>query len=75
MELKTRIQICKRLAADSIDLSDLGLVEIPEELKELENLKTINLSNNYIKEIPDWFKNRAFKLNINLDNNPVNKNF
>ena len=41
---------------DSIDLSTLNLLEVPEELLKIKLIKRINLSGNKIEKLPDWFR-------------------
>lgn len=37
-----------------MDLSFMDLTSIPLDILQIENLKTIDLSNNYLESIPDW---------------------
>ncbi|MDB5223158.1 MAG: GTPase [Chitinophagaceae bacterium] len=41
---------------DTIDLTCLGLSEIPEKLRELKALESINISSNNLEKLPDWFQ-------------------
>jgi internalin A len=49
-----RIEECKRTRATEMDLSGLGLIEVPEELRKLKWLTSLYLHDNYLKSLPDW---------------------
>ena len=48
-----KIKQAEHTNATELDLSDMGLTEIPDEIPELTNLSELNLSYNRIKVIPD----------------------
>jgi internalin A len=51
-------QIDKFLRGDShqIDLSDLGLIELPERLREASAIGRLLLVDNQLKDLPDWLE-------------------
>ena len=46
-----KIEKCRKAKSDSLDLSDLGLTEIPKEIADLTWLKRLFLNDNEIKKI------------------------
>jgi internalin A len=58
---------------DYLDLSNLGLEEIPIELKSALNLKRINLSYNNIEELPYWFSDLIHLENLDFRYNKLTK--
>ena len=52
-----------------LDLSELGLTELPMSIKTIKKLKYLNLSNNNLKSIPDWIVNLSELKEINLSYN------
>jgi len=53
-----KIETALREGADKLDLSNdqkaLALTELPESLRELTQLKTLNLDGNSLTSLPDW---------------------
>jgi len=54
-----------------LDLSNLGLTEIPKEIFKLKNLKSLNLSNNLIKTIPKEIEQLKRLETLDLSNNKI----
>jgi internalin A len=52
-EAVRRIKEAKRSFARELDLSQLGLTEVPDILTTLEDLKTLDLGGNFVSEVPD----------------------
>jgi len=53
-EAELRILSCRGGKSCFLDLSDLGLSEVPDEIKNMPYLRTINLSENCLTELPDF---------------------
>jgi Leucine-rich repeat (LRR) protein len=53
-EAELRILSCRGGRSNSLDLSDLGLSEVPDEIKNMPYLRSINLSENCLEELPDF---------------------
>ena len=50
--IQLRIRLCCERHDNTLDLSDLGLKQVPEEIKKIRHLKGLNLSENTLSEIP-----------------------
>lgn len=65
--------------ASKIDLSNMGLTEVPPEIFGCKNLRKLNLSNNKIKEIPQELSKLKLLTNLDLSHNQLSvlfsKNF
>jgi hypothetical protein len=48
----SRIETCLAKKCKNLDLSSMGLTEIPQEVFKLTNLVILNLSNNKLSELP-----------------------
>lgn len=59
------------LSASKLDLSNMGLTEIPSEIFKCKNLKKLNLSNNQIQSIPLTIVKLKYLRNLNLSNNNI----
>jgi small GTP-binding protein len=53
----------------SVDLTGLGLTEIPDSIGQLTALTTLNLSRNQLTEIPDWIGQLTALTTLNLNGN------
>jgi hypothetical protein len=51
-----RIKRCREERGTFLDLSDLGLAELPEELKSLKRLKMLDISRNKITALPEFLE-------------------
>ncbi|MGD1901085.1 MAG: COR domain-containing protein [Geitlerinemataceae cyanobacterium] len=70
-EVSKIIQEAKKKSATDLNLSRLGLKEIPKEITSLEHLTTLNLCGNQLTEIPE-FISQLTKLNtLNLSGNQL----
>jgi hypothetical protein len=70
-EVKTRIRLCRENRSYSLDLSDLGLEQVPHEIKELKSLQSLNLSENALTELPDFIGSFASLKHLNISYNRV----
>jgi Leucine-rich repeat (LRR) protein len=61
-EAEQRIKSCRETGGKALDLSGLGLCQIPPELAELTNLTELSLSGNSIKNLPGFIGSESFKL-------------
>ena len=52
-EALDRIEMAWRFGATTLNLSDLGLTNLPESLAQLQNLQTLNVSGNQLTALPD----------------------
>ncbi|WP_395733907.1 COR domain-containing protein [Prosthecobacter sp.] len=53
-EAESRINEYQRSDNTSLDLSSIGLTSLPESLRQLTGLKTLNLHNNKLSTLPEW---------------------
>ena len=67
--LEERIKIFKRSSINILDLSDMGLIEIPENIRGLKNVEYLNLISNEIYKLPPWIIELSSIRMIMLDNN------
>jgi SpoVK/Ycf46/Vps4 family AAA+-type ATPase len=51
-EAQERIALCREKHENYLDLSNLGLSQIPDEIKGLKNIQSLNLSENSLTELP-----------------------
>ena len=54
LEAERLIATCRRASFESLDLSDLGLVRVPDRIRELRFLQTLYLSGNELDRLPTW---------------------
>lgn len=66
-----RIAECKRERANGLDLSGLGLTELPAGLRELTWLKTLELGANRLDKLPDWLGELQKLQVLRLQMNPI----
>jgi len=59
-EVQVRIQLCRERRASAIDLSDLGLSQFPDEIKDMKHLRSINVSENSLTELPDYIDSYSY---------------
>ena len=51
---ESRIAACQRERETFLDLSDLGLKTIPNKIRELTWLESLNLNHNELTDLPEW---------------------
>ena len=68
-----KIAVAKKMNSEFLDLSDCGLMELPESLFELVNLIKLDLSYNEIKEIPEDFNKLVSLVELKLNRNQIQK--
>ena len=73
-EVQVRIEVCRRERNEVLDLSGLGLTEIPKEVGELVWLKFLNLSNNAIRVINNLEKLDSIQI-LNLSQTKIKNLF
>jgi GTPase SAR1 family protein len=71
LQAKWIIENTRRTGAENIDLSKLGLTEIPETLYTLINLKSINLSENKLTTLPSEFSNLTHLIELKIYSNDL----
>ena len=57
--------------ATQLDLSLIGLIEVPKGIANLTQLQQLNLSGNQIEEIPDAIANLTLLQGLDLHNNQI----
>ncbi|MBT2788066.1 MULTISPECIES: COR domain-containing protein [unclassified Halomonas] len=69
--IDTRLQNCLSGGGIRLDLSKLGLREVPNSVLRVPDLEVLNLSTNYIEELPDFlFDLKNLKV-VSLQNNRI----
>lgn len=53
-EAKRKIEAALQLGATELDLSFMGLTELPHVLSQLTQLRLLNLACNYLATLPEW---------------------
>lgn len=64
-----RIQQCKRLKKDNLDLSGLGLILIPQEALSLTGITSLDLSGNKLSTLDSKIGNMTQLTELNLEGN------
>jgi len=64
-----RIQRAKAGLGSRLDLSDLGLDEIPEDVRTLTGLRRLDLTRNELRDLPDWLPELDRLERLVLDDN------
>ena len=64
-----RIAEALRTGADDLDLSSMGLTELPESLGQLTQLKTLRLYRNQLTELPESLGRLTELIDLELDGN------
>jgi hypothetical protein len=70
-EAEARIQSCREMRVNVLDLSDLGLSKVPNEIKNMTYLRSINLSENCLTELPDFIGSYACLENLDVSYNKL----
>jgi Leucine-rich repeat (LRR) protein/GTPase SAR1 family protein len=68
-EANRRIDEALRAARPALDLSDLGLFEVPSRVRELTDLTELRLSENRLRELPPWVGTLAGLTHLDLEDN------
>ena len=69
-DIKLKIRHAKRGNERQIDLSNMGLIELPVDINQLTNLESINLSGNRLKHLRGIEALQDLKV-INAQNNNI----
>ena len=72
-EAESRIARCLAEGGDSLDLSLLGLSEVPDSIGRLTNLTTLDLGGNQLSEVPDSITQLANLTRLSLDVNQLSE--
>jgi internalin A len=70
-EAEARIQEARAIGAYEIDLSHLGLTELPEALATLTQLQTLWLFRNRLRSVPEWLGQLTRLQTLWLDDNRI----
>lgn len=70
-EVEIRIQSCRERRTLDLDLSDLGLSKVPDEVKNMAYLRSINLSENCLTELPDFICSYTSLENLDVSYNKL----
>ncbi len=70
-QAEKKIAEALRKGATELDLSNMGLVEIPEAIANLTQLQELNLSRNQIREIPEAIANLTQLQQLDLSSNQL----
>src|SRR4051794_12285038 len=67
----SRIELAGSEQNTKLDLSGLGLSELPEQLAQLTHLRILNLKNNKLTNLPEWFFDLTNLTVLNLSDNQL----
>ncbi|MFL6334657.1 MAG: COR domain-containing protein [Pyrinomonadaceae bacterium] len=67
----SRIELAGSEQNTKLDLSGLGLSELPEQLAQLTHLYTLDLKNNKLTTLPEWFFDLTNLAVLNLSGNQL----
>lgn len=56
-EAYRRMELCRRQKVPTLDLSDLGIKQVPEELASFDWLTHLDLSDNRLTKVPEFIGN------------------
>jgi hypothetical protein len=68
-EARRRIEQCMDLWETELDLSDLGLEEVPPELEHGSFIVVLTLAHNRLQDLPSWFERFDVLQHLDLSNN------
>ena len=71
-EITRRIEDYRNSESGSLNLSNLNMTELPDEIAELKNLISLDVSYNHLRTIPDWICFHRSLIKINLRGNSIN---
>ncbi len=66
-----RIRAALRTGAIELDLSGLGLIEVPDEIAQFTNLQKLDLGNNQLTSLPDTIAQLTNLQRLTLSNNQL----
>jgi nucleoside phosphorylase/GTPase SAR1 family protein len=72
-EAERRIEQARKEDLAELDLSKLGLTELPDSISRLSNLKTLSLHNNQLTELPDSIGDLSNLRSLHLSVNQLTK--
>ncbi|MGF1519862.1 MAG: COR domain-containing protein [Nodosilinea sp.] len=70
-EAERRIEVARQEGAIELDLSGLGLTELPEAIASLTQLQSFNLSRNQLTELPEMIASLTQLQELNLSSNQL----
>ncbi|MBE9210815.1 leucine-rich repeat domain-containing protein [Nostoc sp. LEGE 06077] len=70
-EAEQRIEQARRKGAVELDLSGMGLTELPEEIASVTQLQTLNLSRNQLTQLPEAISSLTQLQTLNLFGNQL----
>jgi hypothetical protein len=71
LEAVERIKEKQGSEEQGLNLRDLQLTQLPDNLVEIKQLKTLNLSGNRLTELPEWFEQLTQLQSLNLSHNQL----
>jgi internalin A len=66
-----RIESAKRKNLTTLDISDLNLIRVPDEIKQINRLQNLYLNNNKIKHIPEFVFDLPYLEILDVRNNSI----
>ncbi|RZM79778.1 leucine-rich repeat domain-containing protein [Leptolyngbya iicbica] len=72
-EAERRIEAARQEGATELDLSGLGLTEVPEAIATLTQLQSLNLSGNQLAELPEVIATLTQLQSLNLSGNQLSE--
>lgn len=70
-EAERRIEAARQEESTTLDLSEMGLAEVPEAIASLAQLKSLNLSGNQLTELPESIASLAQLQSLELSDNQL----
>lgn len=68
-----RTKSVKLAKGKNLDLSKLGLIELPDSIQDLENLQSLDISDNRLTALPNWLGQLKSLKTLNFSNNRLLK--
>ena len=71
LEAEKKIEEARRSEATGLSLSFVTLTELPESLRELTQLQSLNLSGNQLTGLPEWLGEHTQLQSLDISHNQL----
>jgi internalin A len=69
-QAEERIERARQEKATELDLSDLGLTELPDSVGQLTQLQSLDVGVNQLTTLPEWLRELTRPMELHLEGNP-----